>query len=63
MRQPQDTTLYRGTAFVAWAIGALAAVIVHVLAPEICEALVGMIVGGVAYLAVEKRSVPQRKVA
>jgi cytosine permease len=63
MRQLRDSALYRSTAFIAWAIGALAAVIAHVWAPEVCEALVGMIVGGVAYLAVEKLAVPQRKAA
>ena len=61
MRQSHETSHYRGTAFAAWAIGAIAAVIAHVWAPGVCEALVGMVVGGVAYLVVDRQVVPQQK--
>ncbi|MHC6221758.1 purine-cytosine permease family protein [Arthrobacter sp. MMS24-S77] len=43
----------RPTAFIAWAIGAAAAVVVHFNAPMLSDAVVGLIVGVVAYLAIE----------
>lgn len=42
--------------FVAWAIGSLAAFLVHFNAPQFSQALVGIIVGGVAYALIESRS-------
>ncbi|MGW9415284.1 cytosine permease [Arthrobacter cupressi] len=44
----------RPTAFIAWAIGAVAAVVVHFGAPMLSDAVVGLIVGLVAYLAIER---------
>ncbi|WP_115788412.1 cytosine permease [Arthrobacter silvisoli] len=46
----------RPTAFIAWAIGAVAAVVVHFGAPMLSDAVVGLVVGLVAYLAVESLS-------
>ncbi len=43
----------RPTAFIAWAIGAVAAVVVHFGAPMLSDAVAGLIVGLVAYLAIE----------
>ena len=40
---------YRPSAFIAWAIAAAAAVVVHYEAPAYSEAVVGMIVGAIAY--------------
>lgn len=46
----------RPTAFIAWAIGAVAAVVVHFGAPMLSDAVVGLVVGLVAYLAIESLS-------
>ncbi|WP_426301223.1 cytosine permease [Arthrobacter sp. R-11] len=43
----------RPTAFIAWAIGAVAAVVVHFGAPMLSDAVVGLLVGLGAYLAIE----------
>ena len=43
----------RPTAFIAWAIGAVAAVVVHFGAPMLSDAVVGLLVGLAAYLAIE----------
>lgn len=51
----------RPTAFLAWAIGAVAAVVVHFGAPMLSDAVVGLVVGLVAYLAIE--SLAGRKAA
>ena len=44
-----DAEPFHGKAFAAWALGSIAAIIVHVWLPEYGEALVGLVVGGVAY--------------
>jgi len=46
----------RSTAFIAWAIGAVAAVVVHFGAPMLSDAVVGLLVGLVAYVAIESLS-------
>ncbi|MFJ3958851.1 cytosine permease [Arthrobacter sp. NPDC090010] len=52
--RPERT--FRGTAFIAWGIGAAAAVVVHFAAPFLSDAVVGLVVGLLAYLALETRS-------
>jgi cytosine permease len=44
-----DAEPFHARAFSAWALGSLAAVAVHVWAPEYGEALIGLLVGGAAY--------------
>jgi cytosine permease len=56
-----DAEPFHGKAFAAWALGSIAAIIVHVWLPEYGEALVGLVVGGVAY-AVLGRGRTQRTV-
>ncbi|MGW5641776.1 cytosine permease [Saccharopolyspora sp. NPDC003752] len=46
-------TRFRPTAFIAWAAGAAVALLVHVVAPSFSDAVVGLLVGLVVYLAVE----------
>jgi cytosine permease len=45
---------YRPSAFIAWAIGAVVAIIVHYEAPLYSEAVVGLIVGGISYYVLSK---------
>ncbi|MEV0083981.1 cytosine permease [Saccharopolyspora sp. NPDC050642] len=54
-------TRFRQTAFIAWAAGAAVALLVHVVAPSFSDAVVGLLVGLVVYLAVElpRKQVPQ----
>ncbi|MDT0196453.1 cytosine permease [Arthrobacter sp. AB6] len=47
---------WRVQPFVAWGIGSLAAFLVHFYAPQFSQALVGIIVGGVAYAMIGSRS-------
>jgi cytosine permease len=59
----EDVPNFRGSAFAAWALGALAALLVHGMAPWFSEAVAGMLVGAVAYYALSlgaKRAVRQR---
>ncbi|HUL64682.1 MAG TPA: cytosine permease, partial [Burkholderiaceae bacterium] len=54
---------FRGSAFGSWALGALAALLVHGMAPWFSEAVAGMLVGAVAYYALSqaaRREVRQR---
>ncbi len=44
-----DAERFHGKAFAAWALGSIAAIIVHVWLPEYGEALIGLVVGGAAY--------------
>jgi cytosine permease len=44
-----DAEPFHGKAFAAWALGSIAAVIVHVWAPEYGEALIGLVVSGATY--------------
>lgn len=46
---------YRGSAFAAWALGALAALYVHGMASWFSEAVAGMLVGAIAYYAFSQR--------
>ncbi|MFE3173925.1 cytosine permease [Amycolatopsis sp. NPDC059090] len=46
-------TRFRPTAFLAWAIGAAAALLVHLVAPSFSDAVVGLVIGLLAYLAIE----------
>lgn len=46
---PRETTAARLPAFAAWALGALAAGIVHYQAPQFIEVLVGMVVAAATY--------------
>ncbi|MEV0698088.1 cytosine permease [Saccharopolyspora sp. NPDC050389] len=46
-------TRFRPTAFIAWAAGAVVALLVHVVAPSFSDAVVGLLVGLVVYLAIE----------
>lgn len=45
---------FRGSAFAAWAFGALVAMLVHATAPWFSNAVAGMLVGGVAYYALSQ---------
>ncbi|MEW9583838.1 hypothetical protein [Paraburkholderia sp. DGU8] len=49
-----DVPNFRGSAFAAWAFGALVAVLVHETAPWFSDAVAGMLVGGVAYYALSQ---------
>jgi cytosine permease len=45
---------FRPTAFIAWGIGAAAALVVHLFAPAWSDAVTGLVVGLVAYLLLEQ---------
>lgn len=47
---------FRLNALVAWAVGAVAALLSHFFAPALSDAVVGLIVGCLAYLALEQLS-------
>lgn len=56
LRRPaveRAVSAWRVQPFVAWAIGSLCASAVHVWAPQLSEAVVGLLVGGVAYFAID----------
>ncbi|MDW3688402.1 cytosine permease [Cupriavidus sp. CV2] len=58
-----DVPNFRGSAFAAWALGALAALFVHGMAPWFSEAVAGMLVGAVAHYVLSQgamREVRQR---
>jgi cytosine permease len=44
-----DAQPFHGKAFAAWALGSIAAVIVHVWVPEYGEALIGLAISGATY--------------
>lgn len=44
---------YRGSAFLSWAIGTVCASIAHLWFPDFGEALIGAVVGGVAYSIIQ----------
>jgi cytosine permease len=44
-----DAEPFHGKAFAAWALGSIAAVIVHIWLPEYGEALIGLVVSGATY--------------
>ena len=45
---------FRASAFAAWAVGAAVAALVHFAAPALAEAVVGILAGGLAYLAISR---------
>ncbi|REJ06546.1 cytosine permease [Microbacterium bovistercoris] len=47
---------FRANALLAWAVGAAAALISHLFVPSLSDAVVGLVVGCVAYLALEQFS-------
>ncbi len=53
----------RPTAFAAWAVGAAFAGLVHYQAPQWSDAVVGLVTGAVAYLAIEAVAAPSRAAA
>lgn len=52
----EDVPNFRGTAFLAWACGAVVAICVHEMAPWFPEAVAGMLSGGVTYFALSQKS-------
>jgi cytosine permease len=50
----------RPTAFAAWAVGAGFAALVHYEAPQWSDAVVGLVTGAIAYLAIEAVAAPSR---
>lgn len=52
-RAPRAMTAWRTAPFAAWGIGSLAAYAVHLWAPQLSEAVAGLLVGGVAYALTE----------
>ena len=50
---PRAISQWRVQPFLAWAIGSLAAYAVHVWAPQLSEAVAGLLVGALAYSAIE----------
>ena len=51
---------FRPTAFVAWAIGAAAALLTHYFAKGLSDAVVGLVVGCVAYILLDRSSSTDR---
>lgn len=51
---PRVIGRWRVPPFLAWAAGSIAAAAVHVWAPQLSEALAGLLVGGLVYAAIEK---------
>jgi cytosine permease len=56
-------TAFRPTAFVGWAVGAIAAAVVHFEAPAYAEAVTGMLAAVVAYAVAERLRTPASDVA
>lgn len=56
----RDERRFRPTAFVAWGIGAAAALFVHEIVPTYSDAVVGLAVGLVAYIVVERMRLRQQ---
>ncbi len=50
---PRAISQWRVQPFLAWALGSLAAYAVHVWAPQLSEAVAGLLVGALAYSAIE----------
>lgn len=49
----------RGTAFAAWAIGSLCAVIAHVAFPQFGEAVIGLVTAAISYSVISKMRMPR----
>ncbi|KAF6664169.1 cytosine permease, partial [Pantoea sp. EKM103V] len=50
---------FRGTAFAAWAIGSLCAVIAHVAFPQFGEAVIGLVTAALSYSLISKLRMPR----
>lgn len=50
---------FRGTAFAAWAIGSLCAVIAHVAFPQFGEAVIGLVTAAISYTLITKMRMPR----
>lgn len=50
---------FRGTAFAAWAIGSLCAVIAHVAFPQFGEAVIGLVTAAISYSVISKMRMPR----
>jgi cytosine permease len=57
LRAPRPLTAWRAAPFAAWAIGSLGAYAVHLWAPQLSEAVAGLVVGGLSYAALDRVSV------
>jgi cytosine permease len=58
LTESRAPSTFRAVAFVAWAVGAVAAAIVHFGAPQWAEAVVGIVVSGIVYLALARIGAP-----
>ncbi|MCZ4077006.1 cytosine permease [Rhodococcus sp. H36-A4] len=54
VRVARPVTAWRTSPFIAWAAGSLVAYIVHLWAPQLSEAIAGLLVGGLVYLALDR---------
>lgn len=54
LRAPRPLTAWRAAPFAAWAIGSLGAYAVHLWAPQLSEAVAGLVVGGLTYAALDR---------
>lgn len=50
---------FRGTAFAAWAIGSLCAVIAHVAFPQFGEAVIGLVTAAISYSVISRMRMPR----
>ncbi|MGK3141707.1 purine-cytosine permease family protein [Pantoea sp. C2G6] len=50
---------FRGTAFAAWAIGSLCAVIAHVAFPQFGEAVIGLVTAALSYSLISRMRLPR----
>lgn len=54
---------WRPQAFLAWGAGSLMAILAHLFAPQISEAVVGLLVGGLVYAVIERVSAKPTAIA
>lgn len=54
---------WRPQAFLAWGAGSLMAILAHLFAPQISEAVVGLLVGGLVYAVIERVSTKPTAIA
>lgn len=59
----RDPAVWRIQPFIAWAIGTLGALMVYLFAPQLSQALVGMLLGGIAYGLIARMAAPSSSVA
>lgn len=50
---------FRATAFAAWAIGSLCAVIAHLAFPQFGEAVIGLVTAALSYSLISRARAPQ----